>query len=115
MDGTGHRGRIGDGLVGGHGVGGLQPHADIIGFVERDRNGVDPEEVGGDQNAMNGVVGGQLCWGGHRGQGAAVGSGSRYVLCGGDGAVDRSLLKPGQIGAMGSHVLGGGGSCQLLA
>ncbi len=32
--------------VGGHSVGGLAPHADIIGFVERDRNGVDPEEVG---------------------------------------------------------------------
>lgn len=58
---------------------------------------------------MNGVVGGQFCWGGYCGQGVVVGSGSCYVLCGGDGVVDCGLFKLGQIGVMGSYVLGGGG------
>ena len=53
--------RVGDGLVDGHGVGGLNPHPDVIGLVEGDGNGVEAEEIGGDQDAMGGVVRGQFC------------------------------------------------------
>ena len=55
----GQRGARGH-LIGGHRGGGLHPHPDVVGLVERDRNGVDAEEVRAQQNRVNGVVGGQL-------------------------------------------------------
>src|SRR5690606_33496204 len=74
-----HR-RRGDGLVGRHGGGGLDPHPGVVGLVHRDRNRVDAEEVGGDQGRVGGPVRGQFGHGRHGRQGRGVGRGGGLEL-----------------------------------
>ncbi len=104
----GHR-RAGDRLIGGHGGGGLDPHPCVVGLVDRDRDGVDAEEVGRHQRGVRGVVAGQLRQGRHRGQRGGVGGG-RGLLLGGHGrAVRAGPLQPRQIGRVRGNVPLGAG------
>ena len=48
--GTRHR------LIGAHRGGGLDPHPHVVGFVQRDRNGVDAKEVRAEQHGVRRVV-----------------------------------------------------------
>ena len=103
-------GRTGDGLVGAHRGGRLDPHPHVVGLVQRDRNGVDPEEVGGRQHAVHGVVGGQLRQGRHGGQRDDVGSGRGLVLGGGRRTVGAGPHQPAQIRGVGGDVPLGAGA-----
>src|ERR1043165_2686197 len=64
---------LGHPLVSLHRDGGQDPHPHVIGLVQRDRNGVDTKEVGGQQDRIRRMVGGQLGQGGHRRQGTGIG------------------------------------------
>src|SRR5699024_4200421 len=75
-----------------------------VGLVQRDRDGVDPEEVCRHQYRVGGVVGGQLGQARHRRQCGGIGGGGRFLLGGRHGAVGSSLHQPCQIGGVGGHV-----------
>ena len=98
-------GRPGDGLIGAHRGGRLDPHAHVVGLVQRDRDGVDAEEIRRRQHPVHHVVGGQLRQRRHRGQRTGVGRGRGLVLRGSGRTVGAGLHQPGQIRGMGGDVL----------
>ena len=97
--------RPGDGLVGAHRGGRLNPHTRVVGFVQRNRNGVDAKEIRRHQHSVHHMVGGQLRQRRHGRQRPGVGGGSSLVLDGRRRAVGTGLRQPGQVRAMRSDVL----------
>lgn len=107
-----NRGKRGltDGLVGRHRRGGLHPHPRVAGLVDRDRDGVDAEEVGGDQRPVHRVIGRELTQRRHGGQRGGVGAGRRLVQARRGRALGRALQQPGLVWGVGGHVLLGAGA-----
>ncbi len=95
----GHR-RLGHTVIGLHCDGSLDPHADIVGLVQRDRNGVDTKEIRGYQDCLPRVIGGQLGQGGHNRQSTRIRRGRGFVTGGDRGTVDTGPVQPRQIRKM---------------
>ncbi len=100
-----HDGSSRDGLIGGHGGGCLDPHPDVVGLVDRDRNHVDTEEVRGDQDTVYDVVQRELGQRRHGGHCRGVGRGGGLVLYRDRGTVGALLRQPGQVRPVRGDVL----------